>query len=148
MPNSNFRKAFMQRVQRKQTEIIAPNFHFSVVGKIKNLDHFKELYLEDREKMTYNESCFVDGVYNKSKDCGYLNLLKVLGSGDYQIKEFDYDYTYRVPATLKCCGEWLSLSSFTNTCSKCGTDYNSSGSMLAPRSQWGEETGESWYDCY
>lgn len=32
--------------------------------------------------------------------------------------------------------------SFTNTC-ECGADYNMSGQMLAPRHQWGEETGES-----
>ncbi len=40
------------------------------------------------------------------------------------------------------CGEEVELGGFTNTCEKCGTDYNSSGQRLAPRSQWGEETGE------
>jgi hypothetical protein len=148
MSNSNFRKACSQRVKRKQTEVMAPNFHFSVVGKIKNLDHFKELYLEERSKMTYNENCFVDGIYDKTKDYGYLNLLKILESDSYQIREFDYDYTYRVPATLKCCDVWMKLSRFTNTCSKCGTDYNSSGQQLADRSLWGEETGEHWSECY
>ena len=148
MSNSNFRKAYMQRVQRKKTEIMAPNFHFSVVGKIKNLNHFKELYLKEREKMTCNENCFVDGIYDKTKDYGYLNLLKILESGSYQIKEFDYDYTHRIPATLKCCDVWMELSRFTNTCSKCGTDYNSSGQQLADRSLWGEETGEHWSECY
>ena len=148
MPNTNFIKAKMERIMFTKTEIIAPNFHFSVVGKIKNLDHFKELYLEERETMTYNENCFVDGIYDKTKDYGYLNLLKILESGNYQIREFDYDYFERTPAKLKCCGEWLSLGSFTNTCPECNADYNSSGSMLASRSQWGEETGESWYDCY
>ena len=148
MSSSNFRKAYFQRVQRKQTEIIAKDFHFSVVGKVKNRDHFIELFLEDRSKMTFNENCFVDGVYDKSRDYGYLNLLKVLDSGKYEIKEFDYDYTYRVPATLKCCDTWMELSRFTNTCSKCGTDYNSSGQQLAARHFWGEETGEMWHECY
>ncbi len=32
------------------------------------------------------------------------------------------------------------------TCDRCGADYNSSGQMLADRSQWGEETGESLAD--
>jgi len=46
----------------------------------------------------------------------------------------------------KCpCGERITLSHFTNTCS-CGRDYNSSGTELAPRSQWGEETGETYAD--
>lgn len=27
-------------------------------------------------------------------------------------------------------------------CEKCGREYNSSGQLLAPREQWGEETGE------
>ena len=148
MSNSNFRKAYMQRAQCKQTEIIAKDYHFSVKGKVKNRDHFIELYLKERAKMTENENCFVKGVYDKNKDYGCLNLLKVLDSGNYQIKEFDYDYMYRVPATLKCCDTWLELSRFTNTCSKCGTDYNESGQQLASRVFWGEETGETWHECY
>lgn len=47
----------------------------------------------------------------------------------------------------KCsCGEAVGLSGFTNTCPKCGRDYNSSGQELAPRKQWGCETGESLSD--
>ena len=46
-------------------------------------------------------------------------------------------------AEVKCCGAWLLCHSFTNTCSHCERDFNSSGQLLAPRSQWGEETGES-----
>jgi hypothetical protein len=44
------------------------------------------------------------------------------------------------------CGEQLYLDCFTNTCEKCGADYNSAGQELAPRSQWGYETGESVQD--
>jgi hypothetical protein len=47
---------------------------------------------------------------------------------------------------VKCCGEWLVCMGFTNTCETCGADYNWSGQQLAPRSQWGEETGESLAD--
>jgi hypothetical protein len=46
------------------------------------------------------------------------------------------------------CGEEIPCYEFTNTCAACGRDYNMSGTLLAPRSQWGEETGESWRDCY
>lgn len=53
---------------------------------------------------------------------------------------------------VMCCGEWLECTRFTNTCGNCNADYNMSGHMLAPREQWGEDTGESildilWADC-
>lgn len=44
------------------------------------------------------------------------------------------------------CGEEVEFSKFTNTCHKCGRDYNMSGHLLANREQWGEETGESISD--
>ena len=47
---------------------------------------------------------------------------------------------------VKCCGTWLACTHFTNTCQKCGADYNSSGQQLAPRECWGEETGETTND--
>jgi len=49
---------------------------------------------------------------------------------------------------VTCCGEELWCEGFTSTCPCCGADYNSAGQLLAPRSQWGEETGETWSDCY
>ena len=45
------------------------------------------------------------------------------------------------------CGATVSLPNFTNECS-CGRLYNSWGQELAPREQWGEETGESWQECW
>lgn len=55
-----------------------------------------------------------------------------------------------VSPVIRCeCGvEDVICDSFTNTCEHCGADYNFNGDMLAPRSQWGEETGERWEDCY
>jgi len=53
-------------------------------------------------------------------------------------------HTYVEPAVVicECCGAKVYLESFTNTCDTCDSDYNISGQLLAPRSQWGEETGE------
>lgn len=52
-----------------------------------------------------------------------------------------------VPAVGKCgCGRRVELDGFTNTCGGCETDYDSNGQQLAPRSQWGEETGETAAD--
>ena len=54
--------------------------------------------------------------------------------------------SYTEPAIGLCdCGEQVALSNFTNTCA-CGADYNTAGQLLAPRYQWGEETGESLSD--
>jgi hypothetical protein len=59
-----------------------------------------------------------------------------------------YGGTYeRQTLEIKCCGRWLRCDAFTNTCPACGADYNTTGSRLAPREQWGEETGEHWTDC-
>jgi len=47
---------------------------------------------------------------------------------------------------VKChCGAEVVCEGFTNTCD-CGADYNFAGQLLASRSQWGEETGESLSD--
>ncbi len=49
---------------------------------------------------------------------------------------------------VKCCGHDICCEAFTQTCRKCGADYNFGGTLLAPRSQWGEETGEHWFEVY
>lgn len=47
---------------------------------------------------------------------------------------------------IRCrCGTPLELwDSWANECDKCGQEYNGSGQALADRSQWGEETGETF----
>lgn len=48
---------------------------------------------------------------------------------------------------IKCkdCGKEVELwNSWANECRKCGTEYNGFGQMLAPREQWGIETGEDF----
>jgi hypothetical protein len=57
------------------------------------------------------------------------------------------EHSYWEPAIGECaCGARVTLDGFTCTCHRCGTDYNSSGQRLAPRAQWGEETGETAAD--
>lgn len=51
-------------------------------------------------------------------------------------------YKKFVPVVLCHCGKEVRCTGFTNTC-ECGSDYNFAGQQLAPRSQWGEETGET-----
>lgn len=59
-----------------------------------------------------------------------------------------WERTVVEPAIGLCdvCGSEVVLEGFTCTCERCGADYNSAGQRLAPRSQWGEETGESVAD--
>lgn len=60
----------------------------------------------------------------------------------------EWPYSVWVPSVGECdCGAHIELRNFTNTC-RCGRDYNGSGQLLAPREQWGEETGEHWTECY
>jgi len=54
--------------------------------------------------------------------------------------------TIRDPKVIVCkvCGHELTLdSAWSNEC-ECGLEYNGFGQRLAPRSQWGEETGEQF----
>jgi hypothetical protein len=61
-----------------------------------------------------------------------------------------YETRHVEPGTILCdCGaELANYGGFTITCHACEADYNGAGQRLAHRSQWGEETGESWSDCY
>jgi hypothetical protein len=54
----------------------------------------------------------------------------------------DYSYSYWEPALGRCeCNGIVKLEDFTNTC-QCGREYNSSGQLLSPRSQWEEPWDE------
>lgn len=75
------------------------------------------------------------------------------GEGDvYYIYQGIKSYQHRqvIPAAIRCvCGAEVELyDPFLSTCDKCGRDYNGGGQLLAPRSQWGEETGESLADIF
>lgn len=52
---------------------------------------------------------------------------------------------------IRCgCGSTQPIicDAFTNSCDDCSADYDSNATRLAPREQWGEETGEHWSECY
>lgn len=49
----------------------------------------------------------------------------------------------QIPIVECNCGSFVECyDSWTNDCVVCHTEYNGSGQELAPRSFWGEETGE------
>ena len=91
--------------------------------------------------------CEEDGTPKLANDAQRANYALALDATKYRAEGVRVDeWTYRIPAVLKCdCGREVRLDGFTCSCD-CGRDYNSSGSLLAPRSQWGEETGETAAD--
>lgn len=71
--------------------------------------------------------------------------IEIIGECDHYVP---YGYSSRAVKRKvgKCvCGREVQLLEFTNTC-VCGRDYNMSGQLLAARTQWGTETGESASD--
>jgi hypothetical protein len=81
---------------------------------------------------------------------GLANLIACEnGEHDVELPRIqEYEVAANIPGLGECdaCGTVVMLIGFTNTCDKCGADYNLSGQRLAPRQQWGEETGEHWTD--
>lgn len=59
----------------------------------------------------------------------------------------DEDGRWIAHPIIEClCGNEVLLDLNLNTCTKCVADYNGFGQLLAPRQQWGEETGECLAD--
>tara|TARA_Y100001937_G_scaffold95552_1_gene129824 strand:- start:162 stop:605 length:444 start_codon:yes stop_codon:yes gene_type:complete len=145
---SNYKKAYMKTHIQKVTYMthdIEGLSTFEVHGGdySENIKTFQIFYIKERKQMFEDMGW---GPWSEAGDLGYQNYLKVLENDDYELGYYENEFSYRVPAQIKCCGKWMSLSKFTNTC-ECGADYNGSGQLLALREQWGEETGEHWTEC-
>ena len=121
------------------------NFEVHDINCSENIEVFHKEYIASRKQLYFVRKW---GTWSAENDLGYKNFLMVLQSGNYKLGYYENSFQYRVSPQIKCCGEWLSLHNFTNTCPQCQADYNASGQLLAPRSQWGEETGENWEECY
>lgn len=118
--------------------------------RIQNISY--TIFFADREDPSYGFSfeCDEHGVVDPSKlhPSSILHFKECLTGENNTIyqgiqKEVQ---KYTEYAKLQCyCGNIIDLACFTNAC-ECGLDYNINGDLLAPREQWGEETGESWID--
>ncbi len=84
---------------------------------------------------------------NDAQRASYAQAMRELADGTIaDMGVVIHRWTYRQPAEGRCvCGRTVVLDGFTCPCD-CGRDYNASGQMLAPREQWGEETGETAAD--
>ena len=72
--------------------------------------------------------------------------IKIIGTCDHYIPTLYSSRRVSRPVGECVCGRRVELREFTNTCGQCGRDYSMTGQQLAPRSQWGEDTGESVSD--
>ncbi len=98
----------------------------------------------------YSFDCNEGGFVNTSSyaEEGLANLINCLTGSNETVYDgiVRYEHNIVIDSVLQCyCGRTVSLGCFTNTC-RCGRDYNMNGSLLAPRSCWGEETGETALD--
>lgn len=97
----------------------------------------------------FSFSCDEDGKLHKMTKHARKNYKKCQ-NGEYDVVYLgiqQWERSWINPSVGLCeCGTEVILDSFTNTCERCGRDYNQSGTLLAPREQWGEETGEHWTD--
>jgi hypothetical protein len=125
-------------VQSKSEEVVSFHHHFGQPNK------------SGRVELSFGFECSETGVIKKQENQTAINNLNRCLSGADGIVSMgiqQYVHTYRVSAVGECstCRRHVTLDGFTNSC-ECGADYNMSGQRLAPRSQWGEETGESESD--
>lgn len=96
----------------------------------------------------YSFPCSESGVVDEARlqPAGRANLARARGEEAPQLHAPRIDRcvnSWVEPRVGLCaCGCEVELDRFTNTCERCGREYNSAGQELAPREQWGEETGE------
>jgi len=121
-----------------------------IIRKRKTIEEIRyELYFRDPEDSTRGWwfPCSEDGVVDSASlsDIAKESFQMCQAKGlDQEVQRIVNRYTE--PTVGRCyCGREVYLYGFTNTC-ECGRDYNWAGQLLADRSQWGEETGESLAD--
>jgi uncharacterized CHY-type Zn-finger protein len=105
----------------------------------------------DAPSAGFSFPCTKEGYLLPLVQAGLDNFIDcITGVNDVEYEGIEEDeHSYTEPAILKCsCKRNVILDSFTNTCVNCESDYNMQGQLLADRSQWGEETGEHWSECY
>lgn len=120
-----------------------------------HIEEYRLVYVTDIKRGTsFSFPCDKEGrvLTLQLSDVALLNFQHCC-EGDISPRVEDYSYDHWDNAAIKCvrCDEEVVLHGFTNTCLTCKTrgittDYNLSGQLLAPRSQWGEETGETYAD--
>ncbi len=84
------------------------------------------------------------GLMNDDAKRNYKHAMSGIDSEPPVVKSYQWKNVIQRIGLCEC-GEEVILDDFTCPCI-CGLDYNSAGQLLAPRQQWGEETGEHWVE--
>lgn len=120
--------------------------------RITNTSYHRSFNWRDELGSGFNFPCDKDGNidFDSMQPAGKANYYKCINA-EYDVIDNGvevYNNSYMQPAIGLCnnCGIEVQLHGSTNTCEKCNTDYNLFGQELAPRSQWGYETGETEWD--
>ena len=106
---------------------------------------------KEDEQSGFSFDCTKEGKMLNDNKSALDNYNKCI-AGEYEVNDLgivENKESYRSPAIGICdkCNSKVELINNTNTCDKCETDYNMFGQQLAPRNQWGYETGEHWTEC-
>lgn len=115
------------------------------------VNYFRSFEWNDMPGAGFSFECDKQGNIDRSKflPIAIKNLEMCLADKGKKLIDngvIEHPWQYRTGPVYKCtCGREIECDRFTNTC-ECGADYNMSGSRLAPRSQWGWDTGESVAD--
>lgn len=119
--------------------------------RVTDIYYTHDFYWKDDPSGGFTFPCDENGVSLQLNPCAVNNYKKCI-NGEYDVIDqgiIKHTSNYMSAAIGVCsCGCKVELSNFTNTCDRCGKDYGMNGNLLAPRSQWGCETGESWWECY
>lgn len=119
-----------------------------IQGRERVTTHRKWWEVEDHRHPGYGWAFDADQKIEDLSEAALENLALIVCDPRFPRRLHEWDQSFTNPALGLCdiCDHEVYLEGFTNTCDFCGADYNLDGQRLAPRSQWGEETGETLSD--
>lgn len=122
----------------------------------KHIPHYEYGYeWKDCKGAGYSFPCTPEGVIEISElHPDALITFEKCRSGEFEVIPlgvtvwYENASTHRIIECEKCRRHVELYDAFCTTCDHCGADYNGAGQRLAPRSQWGWETGETLGDIF
>lgn len=142
-----FVRSYFKDIKKTYSYVSNNSYSFQVEGEHKDICKFLIAYKLERIQL-WKDWNYNEGVWKAESDQGYINLINVIDSGEFDFNTYTSEFVQKIPAKVLCCNKWLELHVFTNTCEKCNSDYNTAGQLLVDRSLWGEETGEHYTDLF
>jgi hypothetical protein len=129
--------------------IVTPSQRLERVGYVRSFDTVGHpgcgyAFACDKEGNLLPPSCS-EAEVNRAKVFAAIGI-KYLDRG---IQSWSAPWTAPAIGICEKCGHLITLElPIANSCDGCDAEYTMSGQRLAPREQWGEETGESLADIF